>query len=270
MIHKGKLDSPFIHVLATSQSNSSLDGDFSYEQKKDMRKNGIFMLKIFSNLPFYEKTPLYLGVKSVKIDNAINNYVPDLDKCQIITPTKVLEDDYKEDTKCKNIDEYMKCCLGRNYVKYLNYSDEEGVITCKLKTEEVLVLSDRAQKVLGASTISYSGPTEEKFPLIPDLYVNMRPLLITCENVETCFVNESLINLLTSIDFPDELNNVNDTQKRSFTKTFTQVEYRKMVRPLTQYIKLEITDINGKKISFLPSAEITIHLIVRNSPFELL
>ena len=66
MINKGRLQGPYIHVLATSQSNTSLDGDFSFEQKKKFRQNGIFMLKIFSNLPLYDKNPLYLGVKSIK------------------------------------------------------------------------------------------------------------------------------------------------------------------------------------------------------------
>ena len=270
MIRWGRLQGPYTHVLASSQSNTSLDGDFSFEQKTNMRKNGIFMLKIFSNLPFDEKNPLYLGVKRVTIDNGIINYDPNFDKCQIVTPTEILTEYCKEDVKCETIEEYMKCCLGPNYAKYFHYSDEEGVITCKLKTEEVLVLSDRAQKVLGASTITYSGPTEAKFSLFPDLYVDMKPLLITCENVETSFVNESLKNLLTSVDLSNELDNVKQTKTRSFTKNFREVEYRKLARPMTQYIKLEVTNINGKKISFLPTAEITIHLIIRTSPFELL
>lgn len=67
MLRRGTLEGPIINVYGTSKNFSELE-DYSLDQKKDARKQGIFFIKIFDKIPLNPNYSNYLKISSINID----------------------------------------------------------------------------------------------------------------------------------------------------------------------------------------------------------
>ena len=260
---------PYTDVLASTKSNTSLDGDLNLARKEELRENGIFLLKIFDNLPVDQSKNNYIAVKSIQLDNGMYNYDPKDDIISVYEDNRNVSTPIWEKYKCMDIEQYMLYTIGIKHSDFFLYNKRLNSIVCRLKPNQVVVLSDRAQHVIGAPSKVLSGPYNQRFLISTDLYTNMRPIILTMPNVEVSFVNETLQNFLCEIN-TSSITDYFAPTVQTFRFDYPKLLWKNIRQPIGQYINIQIVDLNGKPIKFLPSTEITIHFVIRSSDFDIL
>lgn len=265
MIRKGKLSGPFTNIVLTSKTKSQLDFDDDVNERAKLRKRGIFNCKLFSNLPLSQEVPNYIALQSIYIENGIYNFNSNLDMVSFGTEADlqvrppVLKQAF-------NIEDYIKLLLGKSDVRNpIVFDPIENRVFMDLKAGEKINFSNRASRVMGFPETNYQGRTLAQATRQPDLYIDLDPLIISSQIVEDSFVGDQLIPILAVIPLPREMKGAIS----SFTVPESQTAWKKLTNPIGQYINVSILDSCASQISFTSNSELTLHLVIRSSPYEI-
>lgn len=269
MIRKGKLAGPFTNIVLTSKTKSQLDFDNNIDERANLRKQGIFNCKLFSNLPLSQDVPNYIALQSIYIENGMYNFNHNYDSATLVSDSSTgakFDATVHDDKQAFNVEEYISLLIDRrNGHNPLVFDPIENRVIIDLKANEELTLSNRASRVLGFPETVYKGRIIAMATRQPDLYIDLDPLIVSSQIVEESFVGDQLVPILAVIPLPREIKGA----VSSFTVPESQTAWKKLTNPIGQYINVSILDSCASKISFSVNTEITLHLVIRSSPYEI-
>lgn len=276
MIKRGRLEGPFTHILATSKTQIVLDADYVQDEKRNLRSNGAFWVKIFDNIPLQENFTNYLAVKAIYIDNGIINFNKNVAQCQYFRSNVLISSPSEEVAHCSSPTQYIDkllnlpvqanegevpplACIEDGSNNHLYYTK------LMLRAGEKIILNTKTAKILGLEDIMYEGPVEKISALPIDLYYHYNPLIVTTPLIEETFVGENILPVLSSVPIDHPL-----IGNRTIYNEEGELHWKKLIVPIRDYIYLQIVDCFSKPIAFCENCDITIHLIIRSSPYEIL
>ena len=130
---------------------------------------------------------------------------------------------------------------------------------------EKIIFTKRSSEILGLEDIYYAGPLDFSASLKPDVYINYKPMLVLCNLLEESFIGEKIRPLLAIVHAQEMADD-----KRVIFHEESEMDWKKLVAPIPDYIYLKLTDINDNPISFISQSDITVHLVIRSSPYDLI
>ena len=261
MITRGRIDAPFTHIVATSLTSHQLDGDDERSKKAELRHDGIFCIKIFDNIPLVENITNYIAVKSVQLDWGVLNS----GKCTFYRNNAVIDSNRDSPiVHCHSLAAYLA-----NLFPTLPSSEwplieeREKQVCVHLAQGEKLVVDEKTARTLALPDILLEGPTSFLCPHPVDLYSSCGPLIMIMPTIEESFVGNRIMPFLCSLMVNSQ------SIARVLQHEEGELHWKKLVAPIRDYIYLRFVDCLGNSIPFAANSEITVHLIIRSSPYDI-
>jgi len=253
--------SPYLSIFASTACDEPDFDDVAAVQRRELRKTGSFYAKTFQTLPINKDNVNQICCTQATIDTFMLNF--DSSKCFIKNITPALVGQHNVDT----VPEFIAAMIGGNQSR-LTYSAQTNRCTIRLQEKEAAEFSADAADILGFDRVHFAGPCDVIAPMPPDLYRKFRPIALLLEACDSSYFGNGMQPILCSVDTVDLLPHSNT--QRSLTVHFASPLWCRLVKPLSLYIRIQVVSASGSIVSFHPNSEITLQLLIRSTPFELL
>lgn len=263
MLKRGTLEGPIINVYGTSKNFSELE-DFSPQQKKDARKQGIFFIKIFDKIPLNPNNSNYLKIVSVNLDFKPINFNSNNLNASVTVGDRSISESNIVEKNCDNLDDFIISCGLSDYITHI-FSD----VTINVPNGSSLTLSEDLKNFLKLKNDTIEGPKSILIKKL-DLYQKCRPCLLTMPILSKSFVVDNMDSLAMVLNTDKIKGQGNENQ--NFTFENCQVDsWVKIDRSdLLPYIMVQIKDSQGFNLAFEQDTDICIHFIIKTTPFDIL
>lgn len=264
MIRKGTLEGPFISVFGSSKNYSDLE-DFSSTQKENVRKSGIFHIKIYDKIPLNANNSNYLKVSSVNLDFKPLNFDPNIYFCTIIDKKEKIESKKHSRLQfCDDMQDFLQLCGLQKYLKMELFD-----LTLNVPKDTTIIFSKALKELLGINDDSIEGPKEIKLKNL-DLYKSYRPSLLIMPALSKNFVNQNMQSLAMVMNLEKIKghgnNGVNVFFENKEPDSWIQIDQV----DFQSYIRIEIRDSKGNILPFETNSELSIHFIIKSTPYDIL
>lgn len=259
MIRRGRIEAPFTHIIGTSLTKIQLDADEERDKKAALRREGIFYVKIFDNIPLPEQITNYVAVKKVQLDNNVLNS----GKCQFYRNNVVISSNvYSPLEHCHSLAVYLAHLFpGLPKDQWPLIEERDKHIRVLLNANERLVLDEKTAHTLALTDVLLEGPMDFVTSTPAEPYYTVTPLVLTTPMIEESFLGSQIAPFLCMIT-----PNING---RMLHHEEGELCWRRLVAPIRDYIYLRVVDCCGNSIPFAENSEITLHLIIRSSPYDI-
>lgn len=258
-----------MHCVASSINKNFLDFDHDSTKHESLRKNGEFVTSFTENLHLDRHLSYYISLKSFTFTGLVLNFDPTLHSATLISTKR--QSVRNPNLKLCNIDSldlYIRKLVGNEIDELLYFEEDMNRIFLQLENKETITFSPMTAKFLGFSHLTYTGPLSKMAERPPDLYSQIRPLLFDFELCANAQVLDSMRPLFGIIDTSQILPHSNSCS--TFTVTYPHPSYVLIGKqPPSLYIKSQLYSLSGI-ISFSSDSEITIHFMIKSTPFDLL
>lgn len=265
MLTKGRISSPFTHIVATSKTNYELDQDVApVTFKQSFRRQGLFCLKIFDSIPLPDNINNYIALKAIYLDNGLHTFNDKYDGCNVFLDGQLASHSRQGQYCCRDFNDYLLQLIDDSVLRMKIFTVTNNRLKINAREGEKIVFTPKSATTLGLPDIVFEGPLQYEAPLPIALVSSFQPLVLTFPHIEDSFLGSGLAPILSVVSPPSM------SDSRCIIQENETLHWKKLISPLQDYIYLSVKDALGNEVSFSENSDITIHLIVRSSPYDII